>query len=59
MSEPVNCVFIPPKFHVSDVISIVCVYDEAPDTLPSLALIVGDENPFPLKDIICHSITIE
>lgn len=41
-TESLRCVFIPPKFHVSDVVSIVYFCDEAPNPLPSLKMRVEE-----------------
>lgn len=41
-SEPLECVFIPPKFRLADVISIAFSYETVPDPLPSLKIRVDE-----------------
>jgi hypothetical protein len=49
MSAGLECVFLPPKFAVSDILSII-YYSDSPDHAPSISISVGKETfsfPFP------------
>lgn len=43
MSETVHCIFIPTKFLMSDVISIVLYFENQPENLPILSIIVKEK----------------